>query len=56
MKAYVKDENCNAKNSTRFYSSNIRNVPIEDDEVMHHFKSLSDFMGNGATEENMIKV
>ena len=45
MKAYVKDENCNAKNSTRFYSSNIRNVPIEDDEVMHHFKSLSDFMG-----------
>ena len=50
MKVYVKDENCNAKNSTTFYSNNIRNVPIEDDEIMHHFKSLSDFMGNGATE------
>ena len=35
MKVYVKDENCNAKNSTTFYSNNIRNVPIEDDEIMH---------------------
>ena len=33
LKAYVKDENNNAKNSTTF-SSHIRNVPIEDDEIM----------------------
>ena len=33
FKAYVKDENTNAKNSTTF-SNYIRNVPIEDDEIM----------------------
>ena len=33
LKAYVKDENNNAKNSTTF-SNYIRNVPIEDDEIM----------------------
>ena len=32
LKAYVKDENNNAKNFTTF-SSYIRNVPIEDDEI-----------------------
>ena len=32
LKAYVKDENNNAKNSTAF-SNYIRNVPIEDDEL-----------------------
>ena len=33
LKAYVKDENNNAKNSFTF-SKYIRNVPIEDDEIM----------------------
>ena len=33
VKAYVRDENNNAKNSTTF-SNYIRNVPIEDDEIM----------------------
>ena len=33
LKAYVKNENNNAKNSTTF-SSYIRNIPIEDDEIM----------------------
>ena len=33
LKAYVKDENNNAKNSTTF-SNYIRNIPIEDDEIM----------------------
>ena len=33
FKAYVQDENNNAKNSTTF-SNYIRNVPIEDDEIM----------------------
>ena len=33
LKAHVKDENNNAKNSTTF-SNYIRNVPIEDDEIM----------------------
>ena len=32
LKAYVKDENNNAENFTTF-SSYIRNVPIEDDEI-----------------------
>ena len=36
VKAYVQDENDNAKNSTTF-SNYIRNVPIEDDEVMVSF-------------------
>ena len=33
LKGYVKDENNNAKNSTTF-SSNMRNVPTKDDEIM----------------------
>ena len=36
LKAYVKDENNNAKNSTTF-SNYIRNVPIEDDEIIVSF-------------------
>ena len=40
LKAYVKDENNNAKNSTTF-SNYIRNVPIEDDEVMVPFDITS---------------
>ena len=36
LKAYVRDENNNAKNSTMF-SHYIRNVPIEDDEIMVSF-------------------
>ena len=37
LKAYVKDENNNAKNSTTF-SNYIRNVSIEDDEIMVSFE------------------
>ena len=40
LKAYVKDENNNAKNSTTF-SNYIRNVPIEDDEIMVSFDVTS---------------
>ena len=40
FKAYVKDENTNAKNSTTF-SNYIRNVPIEDDEIMVLFDATS---------------
>ena len=36
----VKDENNNAKNSTMF-SNYIRNVPIEDDEIMVSFDVTS---------------
>ena len=36
LKAYVQDENNNAKNSTTF-SNYIRNVPIGDDEIMVSF-------------------
>ena len=36
LKAYVKDKNNNAKNSTTF-SNYIRDVPIEDDEIMVSF-------------------
>ena len=36
LKTYVKHENNNAKNSTTF-SNYIRNVPIEDDEIMVSF-------------------
>ena len=39
LKTYVKHENNNAKNSTTF-SNYIRNVPIEDDEIMVSFESL----------------
>ena len=35
-KAYIKDESNNTRNSTRF-SNYIRNVPIEDDEIMVSF-------------------
>ena len=40
LKAYVKDENNNAKNSTTF-SNYIRNVLIEDDEIMVSFDVTS---------------
>ena len=36
LKAYFKDENNSTKNSTTF-SNYIRNVPIEDDEIMVSF-------------------
>ena len=39
-KPRVKDENHNAKNSTTF-SNYIRNVPIEDDEIMVSFDVTS---------------
>ena len=39
-KAYVRDENNNAKNSTTF-SNDIRNVSIEDDEIMVSFDVTS---------------
>ena len=39
LKGYVQDDNNNAKNSTTF-SNFVRNVPIEDDEIMVYFKSL----------------
>ena len=40
MSQYVRDENNNAKNSTTF-SNYIRNVPIEDDEIMASFDVTS---------------
>ena len=40
LKAYIQDENNNAKNSTTF-SNYIRNVPIEDDEIMVSFDFAS---------------
>ena len=40
LKAYIKDENNNAKNFTTF-SNYIRNVPIEDDEIMVSFDVTS---------------
>ena len=40
LKAYVRDENNNAKNSNMF-SNYIRNVPIEDDEIMVSFDVTS---------------
>ena len=40
LKAFVKDENNNANNSTTF-SNYIRNVPIEDDELMVSFDLTS---------------
>ena len=43
LKAYVRDENNNAKNSTTF-SNYIRNVPIEDDEIMVSFDVSSLYM------------
>ena len=43
LRAYVRDENNNAKNSTTF-SNYIRNVPIEDDEIMVSFDVSSLYM------------
>ena len=43
LKAYVKDENNNTKNSATF-SNYIRNVPIEDDEIMVSFDVSSLYM------------
>ena len=43
LKAYVQDENDNAKNSTTF-SNYIRNVLIEDDEIMVSFDIPSLYM------------
>ena len=43
LKAYVKDENNNAYNST-MYSKYIRNVLIEDDEIMVSFDVTSVYM------------
>ena len=40
LKAYVKDENNNAKNCTTFYNY-IRNVPVEDDEIIVSFDVTS---------------
>ena len=40
LKAYVQDGNNNEKNSTTF-SNHIRNVPIEDDEIMVSFGVIS---------------
>ena len=40
LKAYVKDENNNSKNSTTF-SNYIKNIPIEDDEIMVSFNVTS---------------
>ena len=40
LKAYARDENNNAKNSTTFFNY-IRNVPIEDDEIMVSFDVTS---------------
>ena len=40
LKAYVRDENNNAKNSNMFFNY-IRNVPIEDDEIMVSFDVTS---------------
>ena len=40
---HVQDENNNAKNSTTF-SNYIRNVPIEDDEIMVSFDVTSLYM------------
>ena len=40
LKAYVKNENNNAKNSTTF-SNYIRNIPIKDDEIMVSFDVTS---------------
>ena len=40
LKAYFKDENNDAKNSTKF-SNYIRNVAIEDDKIMVPFDVTS---------------
>ena len=43
LKAYVKDENNNSKNSTTFFNY-IRSVPNEDDEIMVSFDVTSLYM------------
>ena len=40
LKAYIKGENNNTKNSSTF-SNYIRNVPIEDDKIMVSFNVIS---------------
>ena len=55
LKAYVRDENNNAKNSTTF-SHYIRNVPIEDDEIMVSFDVTSLYTNNPIMDAlNIIK-
>ena len=47
LKAYVKDENNNAKNSSTF-SNYIRNAPIEDDKIMVSFDVTSLFVNSSS--------
>ena len=55
LKACVKDENNNAKNSTMF-SNYIRNVSIEDDDIMVSFDATSLYMNIPIIDTlNMIK-
>ena len=55
LKAYVRDENNNAKNSTTF-SNYIRYVPIEDDEIMVSFDVTSLYTNIPITDTlNIIK-
>ena len=55
LKAYIQDENNNAKNSATF-SNYIRNVPIEDDEIMVSFDFASLYTNIPITDAlNIIK-
>ena len=55
LKTYVKDKNNNAKNSTTF-SNYIRNVSIEDDEIMVSFDVTSLYMNTPIVDTlNIIK-
>ena len=55
LKTYVKHENNNAKNSTTF-SNYIRNVPIEDDQIMVSFDVTSLYTNNPIIDTlNIIK-
>ena len=55
LKAHVKDENKNAKNSTTFFNY-IRNVPIDDDEIMVSFDVISLYTNIPITDTlNIIK-
>ena len=49
MKAYVKDEKNNAKNSTTFFNY-IRNISIEEDEIMVSFDVSSAYMSISITD------
>ena len=56
LKAYVKNENNNAKNSTTF-SNYIRNIPIKDDEIMVSFDVTSLYTNISIIDMlNIIKV